>query len=449
MSTTGLLRAAVEQGATDSLAADYLEGARLDASLRGARHVASGPGEITPLISEWWSEPATLAEFTVAEFDDGVAVWLERVDGDGRPERQRHYIRRDGEGIRGHWIYSAPPRTPPDGAARADVAAPGPELLAHVGDVAALRPMTSTGWSGAALWWVELDGGERLVAKHVVADADWLSRATGAVAREGLFFADGIYARMPHAIDPAAVFAAADGDGWWVLSRDVSAVLFDADSIIPRDTSRVILAAADGMWKEFWGDRVPNASALTDRLHCAAPSLASVERDGTDLLPKQFEAAWAAFGAAVGDELGEAIVSLVEDPAPLVAALDSCGTTLIHGDLRDENIGIDGDRVVALDWGLATQGHPVVELAWYLMHDAWRIDATPDQIVEDFRRVRGEDDDPRANELLGVVGLVQYGWILGHSAVVHPDPAERAWAREELDWWAPLARRGLEAIGGT
>ena len=91
----------------------------------------------------------------------------------------------------------------------------------------------------------------------------------------------------------------------------------------------------------------------------------------------------------------------------------------------------------------------MVELAWYLMHDAWRIDATPDQIVEDFRRVRGDDDDPRANELLGVVGLVQYGWILGHSAVVHPDPAERAWAREELDWWAPLARRGLEAIGGT
>ena len=177
--------------------------------------------------------------------------------------------------------------------------------------------MTSTGWSGAALWWVELQGGERLVAKHVVADADWLSRATGAVAREGLFFADGIYARMPDAIDPAVVFAAADGDGWWVLSRDVSAVLFDADSIIPRDTSRVILAAADGMWKEFWGDRVPNASALTDRLHCAAPSLASVERDGTDLLPKQFEAAWAAFGAAVGDELGEAIVSWLRIPRRL------------------------------------------------------------------------------------------------------------------------------------
>ena len=108
MSTTGLLRAAVEQGATDSLAADYLEGARLDASLRGARHVASGPGEITPLISEWWSEPATLAEFTVAEFDDGVAVWLERVDGDGRPERQRHYIRRDGRASAG--TGSTPPR---------------------------------------------------------------------------------------------------------------------------------------------------------------------------------------------------------------------------------------------------------------------------------------------------------------------------------------------------
>jgi hypothetical protein len=28
-----------------------------------------------------------------------------------------------------------------------------------------------------------------------------------------------------------------------------------------------------------------------------------------------------------------------------------------------------------------------------------------------------------------------------------PDPAEREWASEELAWWVPQARPGLEAIG--
>jgi hypothetical protein len=88
-----------------------------------------------------------------------------------------------------------------------------------------------------------------------------------------------------------------------------------------------------------------------------------------------------------------------------------------------------------------------VDFAWSICHNAWRIAATHDTLVEDFRRVRGERDDPRANELIGLVGLLMYGWVFGHSAAYHPDPAEREWASEELAWWVPQARRGLEAIG--
>ena len=98
-----------------------------------------------------------------------------------------------------------------------------------------------------------------------------------------------------------------------------------------------------------------------------------------------------------------------------------------------------------IDWGIATQGHPVVDLTWYLMHCAWRIDARRDEIVDDFRRARGEADDAAALEVGLLTGLVQYGWIIGHSAVVHPDPAERAWARDELAWWVPRTRRALAA----
>ena len=59
--------------------------------------------------------------------------------------------------------------------------------------------------------------------------------------------------------------------------------------------------------------------------------------------------------------------------------------TLIHGDLRDDNLGLEGDRVVLLDWDMATAATPAVEFAWYLGHDAWRIDASHDEITTTSR----------------------------------------------------------------
>ena len=48
-----------------------------------------------------------------------------------------------------------------------------------------------------------------------------------------------------------------------------------------------------------------------------------------------------------------------------------------------------------------------------------------------------------------VSGLVQYGWLLAHSARIHPDPAETAWGQEELSWWIPRVRKALERLGGA
>ena len=128
-----------------------------------------------------------------------------------------------------------------------------------------------------------------------------------------------------------------------------------------------------------------------------------------------------------------------------MAALEARGTTLIHGDLRDEQMGFEDERMILIDSGPGHTGPSVVELAWYLMHNGWRIEATRDELVEDFRGARGDADDADALQLGYVAGLVMYGWVIGHSAVVHPDPAERTWARE-AGFWVPRARRGLELL---
>ena len=189
---------------------------------------------------------------------------------------------------------------------------------------------------------------------------------------------------------------------------------------------------------------MPHLSSLADRLAFAEPAISERERDDVDILPKQFEAAWEAFGEAVDPDVGEAILELLGDVTPLADALAARGTTLIHGDLRDENIALPDGRLVLLDFGLATQGNPAAGAR--LVHGPRRLADRGDprrgrrRLPARARRARRSV----ALELGLISGLVQYGWIFGHSAVVHTDPAEREWARTELNWWVPRVRHALE-----
>ena len=443
MSAADALRAGLESGDFGALGECYADDAELDLNVRGGRERVAGPEAIVARLEALFPGSGRVVEWTAAIHDAGVAVWLERVsDADGAALRQRHYMLvRDGRVTR-HLAYTAPHRTGVAGAGGHP--ALDPALFGGLGDIAEHTVLASRGWSGNAIERVVLADGRVLIAKRIVPGADWLGRASGDPGREGLLFTSGVLDRLPDSIDHAMVAAAQDGDAWWLVMRDVSDELLDDQGIVPREANRRLLAAVNQMWETFWGERVEFLTPQVVRLHMAAPSIGRRERDGIDLLPKQLEVTWEAFAEAVAPDVAGAVLALLEDPAPIAAALDACGTTLLHGDIRDEQIGLAGSRVVLLDWGIATQGHPVVDYAWHLMHSAWRIDATRDQLWDDFRAARGERDDPLAVELGMIAGLVMYGWILGHSAVIHPDPAERSWARDELDWWVPRARRALE-----
>jgi phosphotransferase family enzyme len=210
-----------------------------------------------------------------------------------------------------------------------------------------------------------------------------------------------------------------------------------------------VLDAAAALHARFAYAVPDGVATLNDRLGMSSPRVAEAERAGPDLLPKQLEAAWDAFADAVPQEVATEVLTAAVDPAPLADALEAAGPlTLLHGDLRDDNLGLVGDRVVLLDWDLATAGTPTVEFAWYLCHDAWRIDATHDELEADFRAAEGERLDAHEIELGLLTGLVQYGWVFGHSLRVHPDPAETAWAKAELDWWVARTERALEHAGG-
>ncbi len=446
MRASALLRAAVEGGDHAVLVAAYADDAVLDAGLPGERVRVTGPEEIAARLGDWYSGPGRMAEWAASDHDDGAAVWLERVDGDGGARRQRHYLRVRGGRIARHWIYAAPPRTAGPALAE-DARTPPAALLGRAGAVAETRPITSSGWSGDALVAVRMRDGRRLIAKRIVPGAGWIGAHTADPGREALLLRDGWLARLPPSLDPAIVDAEPADGASWVLMRDVSAALWPDGRRIPREESARVLAAAAGMWRAFQGADIPCLVAFARRLDLAGPAVAERERSGLDLLPNQLDAAWEAFTEAVPRDVADAVLTTVGAPERLAAWLEGRGATLIHGDLRDEHLGVASDgRVALIDWGIATRGHPVADLCWYLCHCAWRIDATRDEIVDDYRRALGDDDDPEALDAGLLCGLVMYGWIFGHSAIVHPDPAEQAWAREELAWWVPRARRALEAL---
>ena len=86
------------------------------------------------------------------------------------------------------------------------------------------------------------------------------------------------------------------------------------------------------------------------------------------------------------------------------------GTTLIHGDLRDDNLALAGDRIVLLDWVL---GPPDpgrrVRLVFAPRRVADRRDAQGDRRrLASGGALRVDDTD---EALMALVELVLYGWI--------------------------------------
>ena len=408
------LRAAMATGDVDALARTYARNAVLSASLPGGRVRRDGRAAIVAELGAWWDGPGEVGEWRAGEWPAGAALSAAR-DG----VRRRHYLHLSGDLIARHWVYAMAP--------------------ASLGG----------GNSGAQLERVTLPDGTPGIAKRVVPGGDWLGRVAGGRAITAELWRAGVLQRLPASIETGIVAVEPDGDGWRILMRDLSAALLPAQGPISRARHREVMAAAAAMHAAFRGEPLDGAITLERHIAISSPAIAEAERDGSDVIPKQIETAWEAFAAAADDDVAQAVLANLADPAPLAQALREGGTTLVHGDLRDDNLGFVDGRVLLLDWDIAGEGTPALEVAWYLCHDAWRTEGTHDELLEDFLVAEGGAVSERDLDLGLIAGLQLYGWIFGHSALIHPDPTERAWAREELGWWVPRVRAALERTGAA
>jgi hypothetical protein len=307
------------------------------------------------------------------------------------------------------------------------------------------RPLGAAGGSGNPVEYVTLADGRQLICKRVSPEWDWISRATNDRGRADWMWRNGVFDRVPLAVDHATVAVEADDNGWSIFMRDVSDVLVPPDQRLDRASVRRVLAAMAELHLAFWGERFPELCGLEDRYLLLSPQTARREVQLGNAVGEMINRCWDAFRELVPGDVANAILTIAERPALLAEQLEKREQTLIHGDLRLSNLGLSDDGVVVIDWGERTGSAPAaVELASFLAFDARRIDASRDEMIADFRELYGDRFDHTALQLALIGGMAQLGCNFVLDLVLRGGDAERAAAMAELAWWTPAVAKALE-----
>ena len=229
-------------------------------------------------------------------------------------------------------------------------------LRAHGLAGALEKPLVHNGYSGAIITSLVRGDGARFVLKRMAIERDWLMRALDDVdCREAQFAAAGI--ELGDGVAAPYVGAAREGDGHAVLMRDIGAAMIPHAPISERQLDvilrgmaalhRVAVPAADLV---PWCDVGKRVSLLT-------PQTAAIAVEYQGRIAPDLIAGWPLFEKHASPRAVEIIRALWEDDSTLVAALGEMPASLLHGDMKLDNVGIDDDGVVWLvDWAMVMVG---------------------------------------------------------------------------------------------
>ncbi|MBI1378049.1 MAG: phosphotransferase [Frankiales bacterium] len=322
------------------------------------------------------------------------------------------------------------------------------DLLARTSDRRVIED--APGKSGALLERVIVDGAPHML-KFLDLGRDWTMRASGVLrgATCELWWR-WLLDRLPGCLDqPVVDVAVGEVEPGRrvtaVLMRDVGASLVQVgEEPIDLDVHRTLLHHAAALHAAFW-DAGPEIDVVTPlaRFLELSPVMAETEaaRGGDPLVPRLVGEGWPLL-ATVAPRAAAVVGPLARDPSPLVTALAGTPQTLVHGNLKLDNLGIDAEgRTVLLDWETSGRGAPTFDLAWYLAINCRRLPESKEDTIAAYRAsleehgvpTQGWWDEQLALSLLG--GLVLFGW-------------EKAFGGldDELLWWQEHAIAGAALL---
>jgi hypothetical protein len=203
------------------------------------------------------------------------------------------------------------------------------------------------------------------------------------------------------------------------------------------------------MHAAFWDDRLDATDVgwctLGDRLTMLSPNVGRQLVDaGRDF---GLARGWKIFRELAPPDAAELVRRLQADPSPLLRLLEGLPPTLLHGDLKFANIGVDDGGVWLLDWALVARGPVAVEMAWFLSVNSgrlpWPLDETLDRYARHLERELGAEarrgarwEAQRAAVFLS--GLLMYGWGKALDA--------EAGRPDELRWWCEGAAQASRLL---
>jgi hypothetical protein len=304
---------------------------------------------------------------------------------------------------------------------------------------------TAEAFSGARLELLEFPDGRRLVAKHLPADGDWLTRATGGRDRPRRLWETGVLDRVDAVSDHTVVAMQTVDDHTVVLMRDASNELLPPRVTVTRATSKLLLSRLANMHEHLAGTSADDLCPIAARYAMFAPDVHATDTGvGRHPMADRIVHGWEVFEAHVAADVAHAVFAVHRAPERLVSRLAGLPATLLHGDAKLENLGLSRDgRLVAIDWGdLTGVGPREIDVAWYALKAAARIGCSPADLFADYEAAASERLDLTALDVVCVGSLAQMGFRLALSAYdTGPEPPEVA--RELLDWWIDRTRSAL------
>lgn len=297
--------------------------------------------------------------------------------------------------------------------------------------------------SGSVLERVVMKG-ERYVLKHLHVDDDWIQRAQGDICtRPLLMWRSGLFDALPPSIDHTITDVAAgfgrNGWGVAVLMRDVSEWMVPVAAGRIGETQHLrFLDHMAELHAHFWGlEDTVGLCPMGNRYFSLTPLMASYEiaRGSSDPVPQMVPEGWERMAEA-SPAAARVVLPLLDDPFPLVAALERGPQTLVHSDWKAGNLGsLPDGRTVLLDWAFPGRAPGAVDVAWYIAVNCDLLPHTKEDAIEAYREGierRGVDtSEPWWSEQLelALLGALQ---MLGWSK-----------SGDELAWWADRVGRAV------
>lgn len=301
------------------------------------------------------------------------------------------------------------------------------------------------GNSGATIERVVLADGRALVLKHLPQSGDWLTRLTAGHDRTRLLWDSGLLARVADTVDHTVVAVLTSDSGDVIAMHDASDHLLRPRTVVPLAQARRLLAGLAALHDEWEGCDLAGLCPAEARYRLFSPAWHAADTGSGNHPAREFIlAGWEAFGDLVPVDVAEAVFAVHAQPQALSdPLLVTKPSTLLHGDAKLENLGLDGDRLVAIDWGELTGIGPAeVDVAWFAIQDAWRFDVMPSEIFAAYDQQARRPLDPIALDLASIGALAQFGFKIAGRYRTGDEPT-RTRAGQLLGWWVARVRDAL------